>query len=198
MKSNPRFDHFHGKLVAGGANLEQSWSGDCWRFQAIEFPHSEDALSGVGARIHGGRWNPRGGFPAVYGSTDEVTATKEATAHSKYYGLVSREPRIFVCIEVALVALLDLTDASIRRRLGLTLKELRAEDWHKLQDANKESLGQCVGRAAFALGFEAMLVPSFANRGGTNLVLFPDNVCSRSTVKVSDESKLAGALKKKP
>ena len=42
---------------------------------------------------------------------------------------------------------LDLTDAGIRRSLGVTLEELASEDWRKLLNAGRESFGQALGRA---------------------------------------------------
>jgi len=149
------------------------WEGDCWRFQAVDFPSADEILSGEGAYRNGGRWNGINSFRAFYGSTDDVTATRESAALAKYYGFPCREPRLLVCIHCKLTRLLDFTSGSIRRSLGITLKEIEAEDWRKLQATGIEALSQALGRAAREQGAEGLLTRSFANRGGVNIVVFP-------------------------
>jgi len=58
--------------------------------------------------------------------------------------------------------MLGLTSAGIRRTLGVTLKELAAEDWRKLLQAGQESSSQALGRAGSATGASGPLVRSAA------------------------------------
>jgi RES domain-containing protein len=190
MKANPRHSYFLDVLTKHVSTLPVPWSGDCWRFQDADFPRSDQILSGHGAYLNGGRWNGIKQFPAVYGSTDEHTAIDESNARAKRYGIVVRKPRVVVAIHLQLQRVLDLTDAEVRRKLGITLKEIAAEDWEKLQDSGVESLSQALGRAAHESWAEAILVKSFARRSGVNVAFFPKNRLPISTVKIWDEGSL--------
>lgn len=196
MKANPRYSEFQSALKAHAGDWFGPWEGDSWRFQDIEFPTAKEILSGRGAELCGGRLNFRGSFPVVYGSIAEDTALKESEARAKRYGLVVRKPRILVAIELKLQRVLDLRRADVRRHLGITLKELQHEDWEKLQDRGTESLSQALGRAAFDLGAEAVMIPSFAHRGGVNVAWFPRNKVKGSGASIHEGSKLPKAGKK--
>jgi hypothetical protein len=43
-----------------------------------------------------------------------------------------------------------------------------------------------IGRAAFESGFEGMIVPSAESRKQFNLIIFPDNLLSRSKIEPAD------------
>ena len=194
MKANPRYPHFKELLETPGSEWLVPWEGDCWRFQSVNFPKPEQILDGKGALRHGGRWNAPGSFPVVYGSTDDVTAVKESSAAAAYYNFPMRDPRILVAIHFKLRGVLDLTDASVRRKLGVTLSEIRREDWRKLQERGSESLSQGLGRAAFRLGAEGVLNLSFAHHRGLNIAFFPGNQMAGSSAKVWHEDELRKML----
>ena len=190
MKANPRYGEFLTTLQKCAEAWGQPWIGDSWRFQDIDFPTGKDILSGKGAQLRGGRLNFRGSFPVVYGSTDEVTALVESSAHSQRYGLVVRKPRILVAIELRLQRALDLRVPDIQGALNLSLKELQCENWGNLQYHGTEALSQALGRAVFDAGFEAILIPSFAHPAGTNIAWFPKNALRGSTASIHEGSKL--------
>jgi len=48
---------------------------------------------------------------------------------------------LLVTIEARLDRVLDLSDAVVRRSLGVTLEELASEDWRKLLNDHRESFG---------------------------------------------------------
>jgi len=148
------------------------WTGTLFRFQTVDFPASKDVLSGKGAAARGGRWNPPG-LPTIYGSTKDTTALEECKANDRYYGIVTKGPRILVAIEAHLTRVLDLTGPQIRRALDITLAELAAEDWRKLQDAGRESLTQVLGRAVAESGGSGLLCRSAALRRGVIVAIFP-------------------------
>jgi RES domain-containing protein len=198
MKANPRYSEFHSVLTAHAYDWLEPWEGDCWRFQDIEFPTANEILSGAGAQRFGGRLNFRGTFPVVYGSSTEDTALKESAARATRYGLVVRKPRILVAIELKLQRVLDLRRANVRRLLGIALKELQHEDWEKLQDHGTEALSQALGRAASVTGAEAVMIPSFAQRGGVNVAWFPANKLKGSACSIHEGSKLPKAGSSRP
>jgi RES domain-containing protein len=60
-------------------------------------------------------------------------------AGDRYYGVVTKSPRLLVAIGADVNRMLDLTNPDLRRELDVTLIELAAEDWRKLLAAGKES-----------------------------------------------------------
>jgi RES domain-containing protein len=188
IQPNSRFAEFQ-KILAAHPEWLQPWAGTFFRFQTIDFPAAEDVLSGYGARVHGGRWN-QPGLATVYGSTTDTTALEECKANDRYYGIPTKSPRLLVAIEAQLAGLLDLTSAGIRRKLGVTLKELAAEDWRKLTQAGNESLSQALGRAAVGTGASGLIVRSAAVLSGINVVVFRQ-IQRDDRMKVVEGEKLA-------
>ena len=137
---------------------------------------ARDLLSGEGVRRWGGRWSAAGSFAAVYASLSPETAVAEALARARHYGIPDAEmmPRVVVALDARIAALVDLTDGSVRRTLRVSRRRLRAEPWRRAADAGREALTQAIGRSAFEAGLEALLVPSAADRAGSNLIVFPE------------------------
>jgi len=185
-KSNPRFGEIVADLGDQGRELLRPRQGDCWRFQAISHPQGREILNGKGALQNGGSWNAPGAFPVVYGSTSGAVALEESEANGRYYGIISRNARIYVCIHMNLSRVLDLTNARTQRRLNMVAKHLVAEDWRKINSDGHESLTQCVGRAAHAVGAECVLAPSASVKGGITLAYFPANRDAGSSVVLHD------------
>jgi RES domain-containing protein len=149
-------------------------------------------LSGQGSLENGGRWNAPGSFPAIYGSLTPETALSEALEQPRYFGLKGHTafPRGIVAIEVKVANLLDLTSGILRKHLLVSQERMLTADWRKEQDEGKESLPQTLGRAAYRVGFEALLVPSKADLSGANLVIFPGNLKANSSVTYLNETEL--------
>jgi len=124
-------------------------------FQGAAYRHidpTRDPLSGAGAPVNGGRWNPRESFAVLYlGLSPEVV-------HAEFERMASRAgrsvsdflPRTLVTYEIALVAV-DLRADAARRVVELTEGDIAAADASKCQD---------VGEAAHYLGREGILGPS--------------------------------------
>ena len=194
LHRHPRFAEF-GELLRNTPGLFEGWQGTLFRFQTVDYPAPKDILSGEGAKWRGGRWNIPG-LAALYGSTTDSTALEECKAHDRYYGVVTRSPRLLVAIEARLMRVLDLTNPKNRRALGITLRELSAEDWRKLQAAGRESFTQAIGRAVSSADGSGLLARSAAVQRGVNVVIFPGN-CESKNVSVVEGEKLA-ALQRKP
>ena len=111
-------------------------------------------------------------------SLDPHTAVDEALAHFLHYGLPIAKalPRVLASLESRLRRVLDLTDAGVRRLLGVSERRFLDEPWRKMQKKGREALTQAVGRLAYEADWEELLAPSAARKGGVNLAPFPANL----------------------
>ena len=159
------------------------FEGTIVRSAGTLYANEQDFLSGRGAARHGGRWN-RPGISAVYGSLDIITATTEAYQNflDAGFALSAIRPRVMAGATVKLSVVCDLTDRVIRRKMGFTLEELMTEDWKGIQTSGEESWTQAIGRGCRIAGFEGLLAPSARNRGGKNIVIFPDRLIDGSVL----------------
>lgn len=171
IQRHPRFAELR-DLFRAHPGWFLDWNGTLFRFQTVDFAAPRDLLSGEGARWRGGRWNPPG-IATLYGSTTDSTALEECKAHDRYYGVETKSPRLLVAIEARLTRMLDLTAPATRRGMAVTLAELGAEDWRKLQAAGKESFTQAIGRSVAAVGGSGLLSRSAAVPRGVNAAIFP-------------------------
>lgn len=130
--------------------------------------YKDDADSDQGALEHGGRYNPRREFGALYLSESAAACRAE----------MQRRPGVRVRywearITVRVIRALDLTDPAVQATLGLLQEDLVSDDWALTQD---------VGRAARRAGFDALIVPSAAGNH-RNLVVFKDLLSDDETAK---------------
>jgi RES domain-containing protein len=130
------------------------WSGQAFRHVAAGRP----PLSGEGARLIGGRWNPPRSFPVLY------LALSKAAVVGEFHRLAERQrlapesflPRTFHTYEAELEALLDLRDEPARAAVGLEDRDLSVND-----------LGRCqaVGEATYTCNREGIIVPGATGQG---------------------------------
>jgi len=148
------------------------------------------ALSTVGSRQRGGRYNPRGQLEALYLSESPVVALQEVEALQR----TSRElvgltfgPKTLLSVTYSLNRVLDLTDPDARKALATDRAELTAP-WLLAQSASGSAPTQRLGLAAYAAGLEALRAPSAKDPSAANLVIFPDALQPASTLRVFDDS----------
>jgi len=168
------------RALARCARFTSPWSGIVFRSASVGYANRDDLLTGAGAKVNGARWNPPNSVATVYASLEIQTATAEALAHHRYFGLgvETALPRVLVSIGANLQRVLNLVDQQPRRALALNRGQLIGEDWRAENAAGKESLTQAVGRLAWEAEWEGLLVPSAADPGGVNLIVFPGNLMS--------------------
>jgi RES domain-containing protein len=140
--------------------------------------HDHHPLSGVGAQIHGGRWNPPDSFPTLYLALQRETTIREFYRLAKRQGRDPEDflPRRMYRYDISFTALLDLRDHATRAALELTDIDLCSNDAARCQQ---------IGEAAHHLGLEGILAPS-ATGDGTVLAVFFDRLRADSQVRDLD------------
>lgn len=133
------------------------WSGEAYRHTRRGVP----PLSGEGARIFGGRWNPRDSFPTIYLADSIAGCVAEFRRVAERQGLDPHSflPRDLHVIEVSGLRVVDLSTADRLATIGLSFADVRSTDMEACQR---------IGEAASYLGYEGIAAPSAT---GTGLVI---------------------------
>jgi RES domain-containing protein len=135
------------------------WSGRTFRYTSA----GRDPLSGAGARLAGGRWNPRDIFATVYLAQPRETSLGEFDRLAASVGLdplvMLRRPYELHTIDVTDLPLLDLRTDDALAYVGLTGDDIADDDW---------TACQAVGHAAYFLELGGVIAPSAT---GTGLVV---------------------------
>ena len=125
-------------------------------------------LSGDGAAIHGGRFNPKGS-PALYLALDPMTAIKEAAQ-----GFARKfEPYVLCTYEIDCEDVVDLRAEAGRRSAGVA--EDMACAWFAEAAAGRDPPSWRLARKLIAGGAAGLVAPSYAAAAGpgdANLVLW--------------------------
>ena len=176
------------------ARLAAPFSGVCFRNVAQRFATRRDVPSAQGSVLSGGRYNFRATYPVLYLSCDIHTCVEEATKSFTQAGasVAQALPRTIIGVEVHLARVLDLTDLSVLRLLGITRLRLIRTDWVTSQDIDgREAVTQKIGRLARDAGLEAVLAPSAAlPRTGKNLCVFTDQLLPISLLRAINVRRL--------
>jgi RES domain-containing protein len=127
-----------------------------------------DPLSGDGARILGGRFNPPESFPVLYLCTTRACAVAEFRRFAGRHpiGPEAFLPRVLYEYTVALTSVLDLTDAQMLSAFEVDVAHLVEDD---------RALTQQLGALAHQFGYQALLSAS-ATGVDTVLAVFTDNL----------------------
>lgn len=119
-------------------------------------------LSGEGAKIHGGRFNPTG-TEALYISLTPSTALAEYNQ-----GFPHRpQPTTLCTYEIDCNNLLDLTDGDQRKIADITLSELACA-WELFIELNQTPPTWLMAERLIDKGFSGIIVPSYARNAPTN------------------------------
>lgn len=147
-----------------------------WRVLAPKWAH--DPLSGAGAAVRGGRFNPPG-VPALYMSEDFATAVAE------YEQDLGIRPGTLCAYEVAGARIADLGDARTLAALGVSAATLK-NPWKQIAFVEKrEPPTWLLAKRLIAQGVEGIRAPS-AQAAGYNIVLWRWNVEGAAKVAALD------------
>jgi RES domain-containing protein len=157
--------------------------GTCYRAHDPRWAFSP--LSGDGAKVHGGRFNPKG-MPALY-----LALTLEGMFIEMGHGLARRFEPLTVCTyDVDVDDIVDLTKDEGRSANRVTLDDLACA-WAADVANKREPASWQLARRLIADGSAGLLVPSFAVGARTdmlNLVLWKWGANLPRRVEVHDPS----------
>lgn len=160
-----------------------SFAGEGWRHLSPNY----NPLSGEGARLQGGRYNPPGSFPVLYLCSTRPCAVAELRklGERQAIGVEGYLPRHLYRYAVDIEGVLDLTDPGIRSAIGIGHEVLVDPDRTACQE---------LGATAHALGIRALLVPS-ATGVDDVLVVFVQHVgLGRLEPTLAEEWRTVGDL----
>lgn len=179
-----------GKRLAGKLDeLTGPFTGTVYRFITPKYSDVDEMFAGKGPLYADGRWLAKGHCLATYTALLPETALAEALASTRYYGFPDAKsaPLVFVTAEAKLQQAIDFRDGKNRQRLRIAESAILDTDWRKENRNGKEAITQAWGWALHESGVEGFIVPSSANRGGSNLIVFPGNLRGSSHLKVLSE-----------
>ena len=137
-------------------------------YRALNPVYARTPLSGQGAALYGGRFNPKG-MPALYTSLSIMTALKEANQVGRL------QPTTLVSYQAAIESVFDGRDGFALADQGFSLADLPSNSWRDRAKAEGEAPTQILARLLVKAGYHGLMVPSFA-AGATaadlNLVLW--------------------------
>ena len=157
-------------------------------YRALNPVHAREPLSGRGAELYGGRFNPKG-MPALYTSLSIMTALREANQVGHL------QPTTLVSYEADIDRVFDSRDAGALRSENVDSADLSDPTWRDQMRERGEARTQALGRRLIAAGYRGLLVRSFAPGAGAddlNLVLWAwGNAEGARLVLIDDENRLS-------
>lgn len=159
-------------------------------YRALNPIYARDPLSGCGAELYGGRFNPKG-VPALYASQSPMTALREANQ------VGTLQPTTLVAYQADIHPVFDTRDDTNLSAFHMTPNDLAATTWRDEMITHRVSRTQKFAQTLINEGFAALIVRSFA-RGASNdeinVVLWRWNANPPSKlILIDDENRLAAS-----
>ncbi|MCC5954626.1 MAG: RES family NAD+ phosphorylase [Natronohydrobacter sp.] len=155
-------------------------------YRALNPVYARAPLSGRGAELHGGRFNPKG-TPALYTALDPATALREANQ------VGSLQPTVLVSYKADIGPIFDTRDLAELERYQLSPQTLADPGWRIPMLDGKTSPTQVFARTLVADGFAGLLTRSFAqgtSASNLNIVLWRWTGAGCVLQVVDDENRL--------
>ena len=157
-------------------------------YRALNPVYAREPLSGRGAELYGGRFNPKG-MPALYSSLSVVTALREANQ------VGNLQPTTLVCYDADIASVFDARDEAALAAESMSAAGLADPAWRDRMKADGEAPTQVFARRLIASGHDGLLVKSFAPGAGVedlNLVLWRWGDAAPSLLLlIDDENRLS-------
>ena len=156
-------------------------------YRALNPVYARDPLSGRGAELYGGRFNPKG-TPALYTALDPAGALREANQAG------SLQPTILVSYNARIEPVFDTRDLSALDRYGMAADTLADAAW-RIKMLNGQSVPtQDFATRLIADGFAGLLIRSYAKGAGINdlnIVLWRWTGAGQTLTVIDDENRLS-------
>lgn len=137
-------------------------------YRALNPIYAREPLSGRGAELYGGRFNPKG-VPALYTSLSVLTAIREANQ------VGSLQPTTLVSYDADIEQVFDTRDDGALSARGMDAAALADNSWRDQMNTLGEAKTQTFARQLMTDGYHALIVRSYAPGAGNqdlNLVLW--------------------------
>ena len=137
-------------------------------YRALNPVYARQPLSGRGAQLFGGRFNPKG-VPALYASLSIMTALREANQAGNL------QPTTLVSYDADIAHVFDCRDEAALAAEGMDAAALADPAWRDRMKTRGEAGTQAFARRLIAAGCGGLLVRSFAagaSAADFNLVLW--------------------------
>ena len=165
------------KLTALSSLTTVSFERSVYRVVVERF--KDKVLSTEGNRFFPGRYHLSGEGGILYTSLTKEIAIKEIERHVSRAMLQGR--LAIATINITLDKVLDLTQASTLKIIGLSKSDLISSDY---------SITQAISMIAREAGLRGLIVPS-ATSGGNNLIIFENNLGKRGLIEIDDIRELS-------
>ncbi|GLS28376.1 RES family NAD+ phosphorylase [Neomesorhizobium albiziae] len=157
-------------------------------YRALNPIYAREPLSGRGAELYGGRFNPKG-VPALYASLSVMAAPREANQ------VGNLQPTTLVSYEAEIDGVFDCRDDRALKAEGMDTAALADGTWRDKMTASGEARTQAFARRLIAGGYQGLLVRSFApgaSADDLNLVLWKwSNAAPARMILIDDENRLS-------
>jgi RES domain-containing protein len=157
-------------------------------YRALNPLYAREPLSGHGARLYGGRFNPKG-VPALYTSLSVITALREANQ------VGDLQPTTLVSYHADIDSIFDGRNQAALGMEGMDDAALADPTWRDRMKADGEAKTQAFARRLIKAGYNGLLVRSFASgtsAGDMNLVLWKwTDPSSAHLTLIDDENRLS-------
>jgi RES domain-containing protein len=124
-------------------------------YRALNPVYAREPLSGQGAALHGGRFNPKG-IAALYLSLAVTTALREANQAG------SLQPTTLVSYDADIDAIFDSRDEARLASIGMSREALADTGWRDRMRQDGQAPTQEFALSLVADGYRGLIVRSFA------------------------------------
>lgn len=155
-------------------------------YRALNPLYAREPLSGRGAELYGGRFNPKG-MPALYTSLTIMTALREANQAG------SLQPTTLVSYNADFEPLFDTRDPNLLERHEITPETLSNTTWRDEMNLRGEARTQQLARNLKHAGFHGLIVRSFApgtTDADLNIVLWTWGTSIPNRLSLIDDERL--------
>jgi RES domain-containing protein len=163
-----------------------SYKGKLYR--ALNPVYAREPMSGRGAELYGGRFNPKG-MPALYLSLSVMTALREANQ------VGNLQPTTLVSYEAEIENIFDSREERALQVAGADSAVLASSTWRDEMKVSGEARTQALARRLAEEGYTGMLVRSFAPGSSSddlNIVLWRwGSTAPSRLILIDDENRLS-------